>query len=145
KEFAVVGKNQFLIEIFLKSFITPSLPCTTTPGAKHFAADHGILHRKQVHALNGSSGTLIVKIEFANRIDGVAEEFNANGIAHQRRKNIHNSATNRKLAWGTNGLLSQVTCICQMFGKKFLRKIVTRYDLKAVSVELTGRGQSSGH
>ena len=71
--------------------------------------------------LNGPAGALIIEIELADGIYAVAEELDANRIAHQGRKDVHDSAANRKLAGGADRLLSQVTRAREMFGEEFLR------------------------
>ncbi len=99
------------------------------------------MHRQQVDTLHGTAGALIVQIEFTDGIDAVAEEFDANRIAHERRKDIHDSATNGKFARRAHGLLTQVTRVCQMLGQEFLREILAARDVKDVCVELRGRDE----
>ncbi|PYS51072.1 MAG: hypothetical protein DMG13_19645 [Acidobacteria bacterium] len=82
KEFAIVGKHELLVEIFLIAVVVPTLARTAAPLAKHFAADHDVLHRKYVDVLNRTARPLVIQIEFSNRIHTVAEKLNADRIAH---------------------------------------------------------------
>src|SRR5262249_31772019 len=83
KELAIVGKDQLLVQILFERFIAPSLARPAAPRAKHFTTDHDILHRKNVDMLERTAGTLIVEIEFANRVDAVTEEFDTDRIPHE--------------------------------------------------------------
>src|SRR4030095_16289996 len=93
------------------------------PIPQHLSTDHNVLHRKNVDVLDRTTRSLIVEIEFTDRIHVVAEELDAHRVAHQRRKDIDDSATDGELTWGTNGFLPQVAGAGQMLNKEVLRKI----------------------
>src|SRR5207249_5520112 len=71
KRLTVVCKYEFVIEVLFKCLIPPPLPRARSPVAKHFPADHNVLHGDNVDVLNRPARSLVVKIEFANRIDTV--------------------------------------------------------------------------
>ncbi|PYR87719.1 MAG: hypothetical protein DMG19_09925 [Acidobacteria bacterium] len=58
--------------------------------------------------LNWTARSLVIEIEFANRIHAVGKEFNARRITHQRREDIDDSSANREFAWRTDRFLAQV-------------------------------------
>ena len=54
KQLAVIGEDQFLVQVFFKraSSVVPSAVAHGAPVAKHFPADHDVLHGQNVDALH---------------------------------------------------------------------------------------------
>ena len=141
EKLAVVREDEFLVQIFLKSFVAPALSRAAAPFAQHFAADDHVLHRQNIDVLHRTTRALIVEIEFADRIHAVAEKLDAHGISHQWRKHIDDSAANRKFSGRADRLLPQISRVREMFDQQLLRKIFAARDVQAVGVELRGRGK----
>src|SRR5262245_5315847 len=112
---------------------------------EHLTADDGVLHRKQIDPLHWPAGALVIQIKLTNRIHAVAKKFDSDGVAHERRKNVHDSATDRELARRADRFLPKVTGVREMLHQEFLRKIIAARDVQAVRVEVSRRRESGRH
>src|SRR5829696_6846486 len=123
KRLSFVGESRAIAQRARESLIRPALTRGLAPELEVDRRDGKLVHRRHMDHLQLASRELVFRIEFAQRIDCVAEKLESYWRLSSRWPNVEDPAAHRELTYRANRIFAHVTRSHQPIDERFQRVI----------------------
>src|SRR6185503_3023262 len=124
KAFSLVGKDGAIAKRPRITLVTPALARGLGPGPEVWTANYHFTHGNDLYFAQLTGGKLRLRIEAADGVNLIAEEFDARRTVLPRRPDVDNAASHRKLAHGPYRILAYITRRNQLVDQLLRRLII---------------------